>query len=191
MFKVEDGTGYIDSNSFVTVTFFNDYCSQRGLSLIDPATSSAYTNEKIEQALIRATMFLSESFPWNGQRRYLRWSTEVRDGHEGLQALAFPRYGLYDEEGSYVDDDEIPRELKWATCMLGHHELLDPNSLQPAYLAHDRIKMEQVGPVSVTYETSRLDANSARPVLLGVIDLISQFLRPGAGNRLSGKTIRR
>ncbi len=197
-FVTEDGTGLPDATSFITLAFFKQYADDRGRDY------SAHNDTAIEQAIARGTFYLSESFRWKGVRKRLR------NNAAGYQALAWPRYGVYDRQssyydyvdgyytpnygyglyGSYVDDDVIPREVQWATCEAALYELDNPNALQPAYTPHDRVKMERAGPVAVTYDTSRQDAWGARPVLLVIMDLIGQFLSDRGGNRLSGQAVR-
>ena len=176
---VEDGRGLLDADSFITLDYGRTYWTSRGYEF------STCTELQQEAAVRRATHYLSESFRWKGLRRYDR-----NDSH-GYQALAWPRYGVYDREGAYVEDDVIPRELMQATAEAAWYEMNDPEGLQPAYVAHDRVRMEKAGPVAITYDTSRQDAWGARPVLLSVLDLISEFLDERAGNRYSGVSIRR
>lgn len=194
-FVVETGEGLVNATSFITLAFFKQYCDDRGRDY------AAHTDAAIEQAIVRGTFYLSESFRWKGVRKNLR------NDVDGYQALAWPRYGVYDREGTfygtegyvdghgygfgvYVADDSVPREVQWATCEAALYELANPNGLQPSYIAHDRVKMERAGPVAVTYDTSRQDAWGARPVLLVVMDLIGQFVSSQGGNRLSGVAVR-
>ena len=178
MFKVETGEGLTDSTSFVTVMAFKTYSADRGRNLTE------YGDAHIQAALIRATQYLSESFSWKGRR------TRTRYDVAGFQNLAWPRYGAYDREGSWVESQSIPREVQWATHELGYQELTNPHSLQPVYTPHGRVKMEKVGPLAVEYDVSRSDAQGARPVLLAVRDLIGEYLTPGSNNRLSGRSVR-
>lgn len=191
---VEDGTGKPNANSFVAVSYFKAYCDARGRDFVAASGVKRGTGEsddafnarvdaKIEQALIRATAHLSESFAWQGIRRYGR-------NNARFQALAWPRIGVIDREGSYVRDDEIPREILWAICELAWYELANPDGLQPAYVAHDRVRKERAGPVSIEYDTSDRGAEGSRPVILAVRDLIGVFLSASGGNRLAGRTRR-
>lgn len=147
---------------------------------------SSYSDAQIEAAIIRATAWLSESFTWKGWRRH------GRNSREGYQALAWPRYGVYDREGSYVDDEEIPIEIRWATAEAAWHELQEPESLNPAYTPHGREKKLRAGPVEIEYDLSRQDATGARPVLLAVTDLVAEFLNTatGSGSRYSSLAVR-
>ena len=209
---VEDGTGRVDANAFIGHGYALQYWSERGRgiwvvvgtkddpnvpSIRDDDTFTAdkidYTAAQIDAAIIRATQYLSESFKWKGYRTYGRNSK--RDGEDHFQALAWPRYGVYDDEGFYVPNSgegSIPRRLKWATAEAAFYELQNPSALQPVYTAHDRVKMEKAGPVAVTYDTSRQDAYGARPDLLIVKDLIGEFLDAAAsgGSRVSSLAVR-
>ncbi len=194
---VEDGTGREDANAFISHVYALQYWVERGRGTVPGKTDhpssfadddpllvgqTSYVAAQIDAAIVRATQYLSESFRWKGYRTYGRNST--RDGVDHFQALAWPRYGVYDREGAYVPNSgegSIPRRLKWATAEAAFYELENPSALQPAYTAHDRVKMEKAGPVAVTYDTSRQDAYGARPVLLLVQDLIGEFLDTAAG----------
>ena len=176
---VEDGRGLPNADSFISL----DYARTRWQSYCYDL--SAFNELQQEAAIRRATQYLSESFRWKGLRRYDR-----NDSH-GYQALAWPRYGVYDREGAYIEDDVIPREIMQATAEAAWYELNDVGGLQPSYIAHDRVKMEKAGPVTITYDTSRQDAWGSRPVLLLVMDLIGEFLDERSGNRYSGISIRR
>ena len=175
---VEDGTGRTDANAFVSLEFFARYCQERGRSL------TPYTQTEHCQSIIRATEYLSESFHWKGIRK------NGRNDSDGYQALAWPRYGLYDRENNWVSSDSIPREIQWATCEAAYYELANPDALQPAYTPHDRPKMLKAGSVAITYDTSRKDAWGARPTLLILQDLVGEFLSSSGGNLRSGRTSR-
>ena len=175
---VEDGTGLANANSFISQSYFEIYSSERGRDL------SPYSDENKITALIRASEYLSESFNWKGIRKKGR---NYEDGTE-FQALAWPRYGVTDDDGFYVPDDEIPREVQWATAEAAFYEIEDPSALRPAYIAHNRARMIKAGSVAITYDTSTTSQNiyGTRPVLLSVIDLISKFLKSGAGSGSGG-----
>ena len=189
---VEDGTGKPNANSFVAVSYFTAYCNARGRDFVAASgvqisagqtADAAAIDAKIEAALIRATAYLSESFAWQGIRRYGRNNTR-------FQALAWPRFGVVDREGSHIRDDEIPREILWATCELAWFELQNPDGLQPVFVSHDRVRKERAGPVSIEYDTSDRSAEGSRPELLAVRDLVGIFLSASGGNRLAGRTRR-
>lgn len=175
----EDGTGLANANALASLTYCNTYHSDRG--------TSTWTGDDAdkEAAIVRATAYLSEKYDWMGYR------LKGRQDSEGAQALAWPRQGVIDQEGIYVNTDEIPIEVQKATAELALYELVNPGALDPTYTASGVIKSVKAGPVSVTFENDQTHSGSIRPVLLRVNDLIGQFLKTSSsGNRLSGTSIR-
>jgi hypothetical protein len=196
-FVVETGQGLSDATAFITVVEAKEYWDDRGLD------HSSYTDGQIQAAIIRATMYLSESFHWKGYR------TKQRDYEDPTmsQSLEWPRVGVVDDsqnrvsggyrQGDYgsgfgilVPDDVIPRQLKWATAEVAYYELSNPGAFAPAHQSNRVAKTERVGPLSVTYETSSNSSANARPILPTVTDLIGEFLETDSGTALSGMTLR-
>lgn len=143
--------------------------------------------EPLEQAIIRATRYLSESFSWKGYR------VHGRNDDEHFQALAWPRYDVWDREGRYVPSEgpgSIPREIQWATAEVAFYELENPNGLQPVFEANKTIQQVKAGSASVTFDTDRVNASGARPRMLVIADLIGEFLAHGAGNSRVGTAVR-
>ena len=175
---VEDGTGKTDANAFVDVAFFKAYCDLRGISYAD------YSDTQVEQAIVRATDFLTNSYRWQGFKR------NERGNSDGEQSLAWPRSWVEDRNGYSVPNDEVPDEIKRATVEIARREAVTPGSMTPDYTPSERIKMEKMGPMAVEYDLSRTDAESVRPVLLVVRDLIGEFLATGSGSRIAGETAR-
>lgn len=175
---VEDGTGLTGADAFISLVYFKAYADKRGRSY------AAYTDTQIEQAIVRATDYMSESFNWAG------FKLKERGNSDGEQALAWPRTYVADRNGYDLADDIVPSEVERATAEVALYEMANPNGMQPAYVAHDRVKMEKVASIAVQYDLSRTDAEGARPVLLIVRDLIGQFLDNRGGSRLSGRTMR-
>ncbi len=170
---VEDGTGLSTANAFITLIFFKAYCDERGNDYSD------YTDDELNEAIIRGNFFLSNSFNWAGYR------VQGRD-----QALAFPRSGLVDHEDYAVPSDEVPTELQQATAECALREAATVGALTPDYTPSERLEAVKVGPLNVKYDMSRLDAESARPIMLIVRDLIGPFLTQGSGSRLQGEVTR-
>ena len=94
---VEDGTGLVNADSYVSVEFADSYFSARGVT-----DWVGLTQEKKEQALIRATDFIDSVCQWYGKK-----STSE-------QALRFPRVNLRDYEGCEITG--VPTCLKQAVC---------------------------------------------------------------------------
>lgn len=178
-FTVETGAGLANANAFVSVADFKAYCDLRGLGYSD------YSDAQIEQAIVRATDYLSNSFAWQG------WRVKERGASGGAQALAWPRVSVVDGAGYSVPSTSLPVELVQATSEIAFYELGNNRAMAPAYTPHERIKVEKLGPMMTEYDLSRLDADGARPELLAVRDLIGQFLeRGGRASRLSAEGVR-
>ncbi|WP_306150736.1 DnaT-like ssDNA-binding protein [Roseovarius sp. MMSF_3281] len=173
---VEDGTGLSNANAFVSLAEFKAFCDLRGHSYT--------TDPLIEQAIVRATDFMSNSWAWDGFKR------KGRGNADGEQALAFPRTDLVDRDGYAVPYDSVPQEIKDATIEVARVELTTPGAMTPTYTPHERVKSEKVGPLSTVYDLSSYDAEGARPVILAVRDLIGAFLKNGGQSKLSGETMR-
>ena len=173
---VETGAGLTDANSFITVAYFREYCGARGYDL------AAYTLAEIEAALIRSSQFLTYSVTWKGYRK------NGRTDAEGYQGLAWPRYYVTDAEG-YDVTDRVPREVMEATCELAIYELQNPHALQPVHTPNARVSMLRAGDVQIAYDATHLSAESARPVLLIVRDLLSGFMEGGGSARITSRRV--
>lgn len=100
-FTVEDGTNVANSNSYVDLTFACEYFADRGETRWDSLSSQ---DQRV--ALIKATDYIDKRFgmQFSGHRN-------TRD-----QSLQWPRYGACYLEDWWISSDEIPKELKQATC---------------------------------------------------------------------------
>lgn len=171
---VEDGTGKPDADAFASLDYVNTYHAARG-----NAAWIGLTEPK-EQAIRRATTYISEAFAWDGKRV-----------SPSTQALAWPRAWVRGRQDEGVRSDVVPTEVQKATAEAALRELVTPGALAPDYTASGRVKSERVeGAVAVEYDLSRTDAESVRPQMLIVNDLISHLLAPGAGNYLVGSAFR-
>lgn len=170
-FVTEDGTGKLDANSYVAVYDFKNYCDDRGIAYAD------YHDTDIEQAAIRATMYLDGRYKgrWRGARTH---------GRE--QALDWPRDDVIDAYGQEIDAHTIPLELLQATYEAMSRELASPNSLTPDYVPSEAVAAESVGPISMSYRAG--DANPRPRVTL--IDEILAPLLTSSGGMASGSLLR-
>lgn len=170
---VEDGTGLENADAFVDVDYVDAYHAALG----NTAWSSGTTDTK-EQAIRRATLYLSESYNWKGYPVRFR-----------QQALAWPRTYVEDRYGFGIDSDVVPTEVKKATAEVALRELTTPNAMMPDFTPSAQVKRERVGPLEVEYSLVRSDAEGVRPILLIVRDLIGSLTR-NSGGRLSGYNAR-
>ena len=161
-FTVEDGSGVVGANALISVAQYKAHCDLRGVSY------SGVTDAAIEQAIVRATDWLN-SLTWKGRRRYPRGASKV-------QGTAFPRVDMTDSEGFSVDYASVPDEVIDACAMVAVLEVAQPGAMKPTVTPGQMIKATSAGPVSVEFMGVRTDAESMRPVLLGVRDLISGLL---------------
>lgn len=172
---VEDGTGLANADALASLAEVDAYHQARGNSAwMDGATSER------EQAIVRATQFISTAFSFKGER------ANQRD-----QAQAWPRSGVEDAEGYSVPSDAVPVEVRRAVAEVALRELASPGAMTPDYTPHDRISAESVGPISVTYDLSRIDPQGARPVLLVVGDILRGLLATAATtSTVAGEAVR-
>jgi hypothetical protein len=159
---VENGTGRTDADSLVSLAECDDYHSVRG-----NATWTG-TDEAKEQALRRASAFLSNAYQWAG------WQTRPR-----IQSLAWPRAEVVDQDGFLVRSDEVPVEIRQATCEVALRELVSPGAMNPDVTTAETVKSVTAGSVSVQFANASAGPGANRPVLMVVRDLISGFLRSG------------
>ena len=176
---VEDGTGLASANALISLGFAKDYFDSHGYAY------SSYTDQQIGQSIVRASQYLSESFTWKGHRTRPRNYTG-----DGGQALAWPREGVVDGDGIPVPGHVIPRGVQWATAEIAYYELVNPGAFYPVHDANKVVQSEKVGPLAVTYDTSRSSQWNARPEMPVVLDLIGEYLAIGSQNSLFGEVVR-
>lgn len=170
---VEDGTGRSDANAAISLAAFKTYCDDRGKDY------SAFTDDVLNEAIVRASAFLVNAYVWQGSKVNRR-----------AQTMVFPRYSMTDKEGWPVVPPEIPREYTDACCEITFYEAGNPGGLNPTVTNADLVKSEQVGSIRVEYARLFNSASEARPTLLIVNDLLWPFLGAGFGQTLSGAAYR-
>lgn len=132
---VEDGTGLLDSNSFVSLEYADDYFTSHGVT----SWSDKQPEEK-EVLLINATDYINNIFDWKGKKATPE------------QALNFPRTELYTKDGYEVEG--VPKQLKEAVCeavvvLLGNKQLYQSVNENGA------VTSEHIGQLSFTYDVSQ------------------------------------
>lgn len=175
---VEDGTAKTDADAFVSLAAFKVYCDTRGTDY------SAYSDTALEQAIVRATDYLSEGFSWKGYKVKPRGTTG------GEQALAWPRYNATDRNGHSVESDSVPWEVEQATSVVAIAEMASPGVMAPTYAPSERVAREKIGPLEVEYYVSDTSPQSARPIQLRVGDLIGGLISTTGGSRVAGEAYR-
>jgi hypothetical protein len=169
-FTVEDGTGLIGSNAYVSVAYVDSYFLDR-----NNTAWVASTTQK-QAAIIKATDYIE-----------VRWSSRFMGRKEFAntpQALSFPRVNIIDRNGQYVTG--IPEKLKRATAEYAlralSSELLPDPTIDDSGLAVVA-KREKVGPLE---EQTQFQANVTNPTLIRPYPtadrLLEEYVTSGATN---------
>lgn len=152
---VEDGTGKINSNSYVTLDEVDVYHEERNntewASLDDTAK---------EASLIKAATYI-DSFSFRGVR------------YSGGQAMAFPRESLVDNDGYELSYYSIPIRLKYAQMEAALREAVTPGILQPDLERGGGIKRKKVD----VLETEYFEGASGATVLTIINNLLRGLLK--------------
>lgn len=128
---VEDGSGVVGANSFVSVADVRTYATNRGVALSND-------DDAIAAMIIKATDYLEAQ-----ECRYQGMRTSAS------QSLTWPRVGVC-LNGDELPPNVIPQSLKAAQCSL----VLAVNSgfdLQPNISPADYVVREKVGPLETQY----------------------------------------
>lgn len=153
---VEDGSGKVDSNSYVSIEYAKTFLQVRGVEVSD--------NDEIAIMLIKAIDYL-ESKCFKGEKT------------NPEQALAFPRSGV-EINDIELPDDLIPLAIQRAQCQLviAIESGLD---LTGNVSAQDYIVKEKVGPIEMQYADPTEVGISVKLPL--VDNLLKDLLCYGAG----------
>ena len=98
---VEDGTLVADANAYITVQFFRDWHSVRGITAAS-ADAGSYTTALIEAAIVKATDYVDKRFG-------TKFVGSLRDRD---QSLMWPRSDAFTNQDDYIQTTTIPKELK-------------------------------------------------------------------------------
>ena len=147
---VEDGTGKSNANTYISQSDADSYCSSRD----NPTAWTGLSSAKKDAALIYATVTLDGMWDFVGT---VTTST---------QSLAWPRDGVWDEEGRRIEADVVPQRIKDAECELALLHTSDP--LNASYARSGAIEEEKVGPI-VTKFFDRASMEAALPIIRRII----------------------
>jgi len=132
-FVVEDGTGLTLANSILSVADADQIME----NFDDPAAWTAATDAEKENALRQATRYLNYMYVWDGYKTAT------------TQGCQWPRYPVYDEDGTLIDSDVIPQRVMEACA---HLALADINgdTLMPDNQDEGTIKKRKdvIGPIT-------------------------------------------
>jgi hypothetical protein len=164
-FEVETGSASTTSNSYASVAQGDSYFAAIGATYW---TATATTQAQKEQALRIATAWLDDKY--RGQ-----WKGTAGDED---QSLAWPRYGVYNAEGYYIDEDVVPvllvqATLEMAELHLGGTDLTLDLSAGGTNISMDKVK---IGPLEV--QTSFENSNSnTQPIFTTISRKLSGLLK--------------
>lgn len=108
IFKVEDGTGYEDSNSYVDVSYADDYVA---FYFPEDTSWDLKSVGQKELTLITGTKFVD---------RMVDWSGEI---FKQSQALKWPRTEFRDVDGRVITAGTIPSKVKDAVVIMAVESL--------------------------------------------------------------------
>jgi hypothetical protein len=130
---VETGAGLPNANGYVLKAEFEAYWAERAITLPDGDEDGA---------IIRASQWLDNTYRprFQGYRRNLR-----------LQSMEWPRVGVTDRSGVYVDFTTLPAEIKQAVCEAAIRDLTEPGSLAPDLDRGGQIKGLAAGTARIDY----------------------------------------
>lgn len=167
---VEDGSGVDGANGYVTLDECSAYALSHGLTF---ATSPSTDGET---AIIRATTYIDATY----RTRFVGYKTNGRD-----QGLEWPRTGVLDTQYFPIANDEIPIEIKNATCEAAVREFATPESLLADLERGGQIRLLKAGSVEIEY-----GANAAPITTYRVIDGILSGLLGPASSGFTGIAVR-
>lgn len=104
---LEDGTGVVTANSYATLAEVTEILSVN----IHSKWTLLEDDDSKENLIIWASRILDERVRWNGSKT------------EDTSGLAWPRKCVRDKEGTLIDDDVVPSQVKTATALLAEHLL--------------------------------------------------------------------
>lgn len=137
---------YIDSDHV------QDIADEYGLSWTATGTQA-------DQAIARARLFL-DALPWEGKK------TDNRN-----QERQWPRTGVYDRDGFWVDQAVVPTEIKDANALLAIVEAANPGTLHPQVTTGELVKSVTAGDVQVVFRDAG-GPSSARPIVTRAMDML-------------------
>jgi hypothetical protein len=130
---IEDGSGRADAESYISVSDCDAYHAARG--------NAAWTGEVAvkEAALREATAFVEDSYRglWRGVRA--KWE----------QALAWPRFGVIDQDSFHLASNQVPSLVMDAVCEAALRAI--QSDLTPDLDRGGRIKRQKVDVIETEY----------------------------------------
>lgn len=173
-FKVEDGTGLADANSYATIAEVTAYFADRDVTKRDAWED--LDQEIQENALVRATDYIEQVFG----AVFLGYPENPNPGV--CQSLHFPARGIYNQKGEEING-KVPKEVKYAVSEYAHRIAVDSVNLQPDPIYNDvadpRVKRSKskVGPIEEETEFHGVDTYGGNYVTIKRFPSADRWLR--------------
>lgn len=168
MVIVEDGTGCVDAESYISVADATAYHAARG----NAAWAALVSDTVREQLLRKATEYIEQIYrdQWAGYRMTAQ------------QALSWPRYavpikdapGGYASLPSYYPDKTVPAQVAQACAALA----LKASSGELAPDLERAVVREKIGPIETEYD--RQSPQNRR--YIAIERMLAPFLKSGGGS---------
>lgn len=161
-FIVEDGSGYPDATSYVSVLEADTYMDR----ILD-AYKSAWTDSdefQKQQMLVWGTQLFDEYVYFPNTTQGYRNIRTYRQ-----QALQFPRSGLMDRDGYTIDYRSVPTFVKQATIQLGFELRKSDRVVEPVR----GIVSASVGPLSITFDQNY--SHQSRVIPRSVASIVAPY----------------
>lgn len=163
-FVVEDGSGVSGANSYIEVADADQYHENFG----NPSAWSSLSDDDKKEHLRIATQYvdLSSKGHWKG------------DKVDKNQALAWPRYYVYDYDDNLLDNNIVPQTVKDAVCVMAL-ESANGTAILATLTNPGIIKKtkDKVGPI--TEEIEYVDGDSPEPEFAKADQMLAEWLRGG------------
>ena len=154
---VETGAGVVGANTYVDVSYLNDYHWSRSNSLW-----AASTDKAKEAAALRAMAYI-ETFRFKGQRVAVE------------QACNFPRTGIITRDGLEWPSTSVPAVVKQAQAEGALRELVSPGTLLPDWTPGKGPKrLEKLG--DMEEEWFKQDPNEGKYPFQIILRLLADFI---------------
>lgn len=158
---VEDGSVVTGANTYADETTVATFCENLGLSDFASLATADMTT-----AILRAMAYV-ESLPFKG------YKTDYDN------PLRWPRYGMSDDEGYAVEDDEIPNDLINGLCQAAYEEGIDPGVLQKNETRMDRAIQVGIGSGALATRFNQYDTKQT--VFVRLEKYLKKYLKPSCG----------
>jgi len=158
---VEDGSGVPGANSYVSLQYVSDYCSDMGYS--DWFTGDT---SKQNSSILRGMKYI-ECFNYVGVK------------NQTVNDLEWTRDGAYDKNGLLIPYNVIPLKVKSAVCEASYIEFLNKGKLQPS-IDRAGLKIEEYGDVKFEYfKTGKVTPSFSviSGLLVGLVKSSSSLIR--------------